>query len=223
MKTSKRHTWMLVFLLGTPALLSCVFCEEARGYYPRYELAQATSVTRGERIQPPAPKSTATNSPAIPLVGTNASGTTNPPVAFKDGSYFGFEKLAGYSLRLAEHLEYTTNAARADAEITAKIPADIRAMEGRTILINGYMTPLDYDAGKTTVFILSRSPSGCCYGDMPQIHEMIEVRMKGEGVPVRNYLSVQVRGVLHVGPKRNGDVLACIYRIDAESVDEAEQ
>jgi hypothetical protein len=58
---------------------------------------------------------------------------------------------------------------------------------------------------------------------MPLIHEMIEVRMKGDGVPVRGYLPVQVRGVLHVGVKRNGEVLACIYRLDGETVDEAEQ
>ena len=184
-------------------------------------MAQAAPVVRGERIQPLAPKLPTTNSVEVSLVSTNASGTTNAPVAFKDGGYFGFEKLSGYSIQLASHLEYATNIAFADVEITAKIPAHIRAMEGRTILVNGYMTPLHYEAGKTKLFILSRNPSGCCFGDMPLIHEMIEVRMKGDGVPVRSYLPVQVRGVLHVGVKRNGEALACIYRMEAESVEEA--
>ncbi len=208
--------------MATPALFGCAFCEEARGYYPRYEVAQAAPISRGERIQPLAPKPSLTNVVAIPA-GTNAPVATNQIVAFKDGSYFGFEKLAGYSIQLAEHQEYATNATLADAEVNAKIPAAIRAMEGRTILVNGYMTPLDYEGGKTKVFILSRNPSGCCFGDMPLIHEMIEVRMKGEGVPARSYLPVQVRGVLRVGAKRNGDVLVCIYRLDGETVDEAER
>jgi hypothetical protein len=223
MKTSSLTALLTFLSLGTPALLGCAFCEEARGYYPRYEMAQAAPVARGERIQPLAPKLAPTNSAEVSLVSTNASPTTNAPVAFKDGGYFGFEKLSGYSFQLASHLEYATNIALADAEITSKIPANIRAMEGQTILVNGYMTPLDYEAGKTKLFILSRNPSGCCFGDMPLIHEMIEVRMKGDGVPVRGYLPVQVRGVLHVGVKRNGEVLACIYRLDGETVDEAEQ
>lgn len=216
MNTSPLMAWLAWFALGTPALLGCAFCEEARGYYPRYEVAQAAAISRGERIQPLAPKPSPTNVVTIPAV-------TNQIVAFKDGSFFGFEKLAGYSIQLAEHLEYATNAALADAEVNAKIPAAIRAMEGRTILVNGYMTPLDYEGGKTKLFILSRNPSGCCFGDMPLIHEMIEVRMKGAGVPVHSYVPVQVRGVLHVGAKRNGDVLACIYRLDGETVDEAER
>jgi hypothetical protein len=222
MNASPLMAWLAWFALGTPALLGCAFCEEARGYYPRYEVAQAAAISRGERIQPLAPRLNPTNNASMPAI-TNPPSATNQIVAFKDGNYFGFEKLAGYSIQLAEHLEYATNAALADAQINAMIPTTIRAMEGRTILVNGYMTPLDYEGGKTKLFILSRNPSGCCFGDMPLIHEMIEVRMKGEGVPVRSFLPVQVRGALHVGAKRNGDVLACIYRLDGETVDEAER
>ena len=221
MKTSPLINCLVLFSLGTPSFLSCAFCEEVREYAPRFELAQATPAKRGERIQPLMLKPVLTIAVSPPAT-TNAELVTNKAAAFKDGSFFGFEKLAGFSIPLAEHLEYATNAALADAEVNAKIPAAIRAMDGRTILVNGYMTPLDYEGGKTKLFILSRNPSGCCFGDMPLIHEMIEVRMKGAGVSAYGYLPVQVRGVLRVGAKRNGEMLACIYRIDAETVDETE-
>ena len=194
--------------------------------HPRLEIAPGTPLKRGERIQPLAPKILSTNTTpnTHTIVETNRSlADTNSVIAFKDGSIFGFDKLAGFNIHIPEHLDYATNTTLADAEINSMIPAHIRAMDGRTILVDGYMTPLDYDSGKTKMFILSRNPSACCYGDMPLIHEMIEVRMKGEGVPARSYLPVQVRGVLRVGAKRNGDVLACIYRLDGETVDEAER
>jgi len=114
MMTSPLTALLTFFSLGTPALLGCAFCEESHGYYPRYEMAQAAPVARGERIQPLAPKLPTTNSAEVSQVSTNASATTNAPVAFKYGGYFGFEKLSGYSLQLASHLEYATNIALAD-------------------------------------------------------------------------------------------------------------
>ena len=222
MKVPFITTWVILFSLASPWLLQTAFCGDAREPQARLEIAQLKAIKRGERIQPLAPNVALTNAAPI-LAKTNLVVVTNRVAEFKDGSLFGFEKLAGYTIQIAEHLDYATNAPLADVEVNGKIPANIRAMDGRTILVSGYMTPLDYNGGKTKQFILSRNPSGCCYGDMPLIHEMIEVRMKGEGVPVFSYVPVQVQGVLRVGAKRNGEALACIYRLDAETVDEAER
>ena len=65
MMTSPLTALLTFFSLGTPALLGCAFCEESRGYYPRYEMAQAAPVARGERIQPLAPKLPTTNSAEV--------------------------------------------------------------------------------------------------------------------------------------------------------------
>jgi len=221
MSASKANPLLIMIALGFSGLRGGAFGAEVRSSAPQFELAQSAPVTRGERIQPLTPKLPPMNAPVV-SVTMNATVTTNQTVSFKDGDYFGFEKLAGFAIPLAAHLEYATNATLADAEVNAMIPATIRAMAGRTILVNGYMTPLHYEGGKTRLFLLSRNPSACCFGDLPLIHEMIEVRMKGAAVPVHDYVPVQVRGVLHVGAKRNGAALACIYRLAAESVAEAE-
>lgn len=181
--------------------------------------AQSPPIVRGEKISavPPAARDTNLAKTNLP---SGATAETNQPAAIKDGDYVGFGKLAGFILPLSRDLEYATNAPEADARINEMIPAAIRAADGKMIRINGYMTPLDYDGGKTRQFILSLDPSSCCYGDMPQVHEMIQVRMKTDGVPVHGYVPVQVRGVLRVGAKRDGPMLASIYRMEAESVHE---
>jgi len=211
---------VLVGLAQLPCASSGTFGAEARDRQPDHELAPTAPVQRGERIQPEPVITT----PPNPAPGAARSGpATNQAFVVQDGDFVGFDKLSGFSIPLSEELEYATNAALADAKVNAMIPASLRAADGKTIRVNSYMTPLDYEGGKTKAFLLSRNPSACCFGAMPLIHELIEVRLKGEGVPVFSDVPVQVRGVLRVGAKRNGAILGCIYRIEAESVAEAEQ
>jgi hypothetical protein len=209
-----------IFTLGFAGVLTG---GDLRAADPQSERAHTSIVTRGERIQPLVAgtlQSSVISNAVSPPTATNLA-VADVEFDVRQGILIGFDMLAGFPLTLGDDLEYATNAPLADARINAMIPESIRRLEGRAIRISGYMTPVEFEDGKTKSFILSRNPSGCCFGDMPLIHELVEVRMNGAGTPVLRYVPVQVFGVLHVGAKRRGEVLTSIYRLDARSVIEA--
>jgi hypothetical protein len=91
-------------------------------------------------------------------------------------------------------------------------------LEGRRVIIEGFMIATDFDKDKVTEFILARDPVGCCYSTTPQVHQFIRVRVKPPGVNEMTYNTVVARGVLHVGAKRDNGLLSSIYQMDAEIV-----
>ncbi len=183
--------------------------------------AGAGEQARGDLIRPlsgtPIAGAPATKPPALGAVPNPA-----PVVEIKSGDFVGFDQLAGFPLKLTTEIEYTTNrAAWADAQVNGMIPAKIKRCDGKTIPVEGYMIPVDFKEGKVTSFMLTRTPPACCYGVMPELHELINVRAKGPGAKSSlGFMPVRVRGVLHVGAQREGGCLTCIYRMDAEEVGE---
>jgi hypothetical protein len=98
------------------------------------------------------------------------------------------------------------------------IPAPIRAMNGKRIIIDGYMFPVDFEKGKVKNFLLSRAMFGCCYGDSPQITEVIKV-MRADGKTMPFEALARVTGILEVGEEVDSEgYIDSIYRIKADSV-----
>jgi hypothetical protein len=97
-------------------------------------------------------------------------------------------------------------------------PAKIRAMNGQKVTIDGYMFPIDFEKGKVRSFLLSRGMFGCCYGDSPQITEVIKVvRTDGKVMPFE--AMARVTGTLEVGEEFDGEgYVDSVYRIKAEAV-----
>ena len=181
--------------------------------------AKAAQQTRGDLISPQPPtlitKTPATKQPAA-LASTNAA----PPAGSMDGGLAGFNQLAGFDVNLTAELKYTTNrAAWADAQINAMIPAAIKRYDGKTISVDGYLLPLDFKGNGVISFVLTRGQPACCFGVLPQLHELIYVRAKKPGAKSSlSCMPVRVRGVLHVGAQREAGSLTCIYRMDADQV-----
>lgn len=156
---------------------------------------------------------------------TNAtvSATTNakPLLSSNTVSMVGFDKLAGYPVRMTEELAFNTNRpAWADAQINAMIPSNVFALDQHQIEVTGSMTPVRFEKDKVVEFMLTRDPPACCYATMPQIHEWISVRVKSPGVAPMEYSLVRARGVLSVGAEREGGMLGSVYRMDAVMVSE---
>lgn len=101
-------------------------------------------------------------------------------------------------------------------------PKEIKALNGKKIVMDGFMFPIDFEKGKVRSFILSNGMFGCCFGDAPAITETIKVyRSDGKLMPYQSM--ARVTGVLEVGEEYDGDgYVDSVYRIKAEDVGAAQ-
>jgi hypothetical protein len=97
-------------------------------------------------------------------------------------------------------------------------PKEIRALNGKKVIMDGFMFPIDFEKGKVRSFILSNGMFGCCFGDAPSITETIKVyRSDGKLMPYQSM--ARVTGILEVGEEFDGDgYVDSVYRIKAEDV-----
>jgi hypothetical protein len=99
-----------------------------------------------------------------------------------------------------------------------RIPASIRALDGRWVGVKGFMLPTRLEGGLTTEFLLMRDQSMCCFGVIPQINEWVEVIMEGRGVRPLMDQPVTVFGRMRVGATYENGVLVGIYRMAGEDL-----
>lgn len=98
-----------------------------------------------------------------------------------------------------------------------QIPPAIKALDGKKVIVTGYMLPTKMDKGLVTEFLLVSSPSACCYGATPQMNEFIVVKM-AKGVksvmdtPVEFYGKLLVKEVVEEG------FLSNIYTLEGEKM-----
>lgn len=148
--------------------------------------------------------------PAAPLV----------PAATADG-YFraGFDVLAAFPFNPPE-ADPSAKPGTPPPSAANQIPAAIKALDGKKVIVTGYMLPTKMDKGLVTEFLLVSSPSACCYGATPQMNEFIVVKMN-KGVksvmdtPVEFYGKLLVREVVEEG------YLANIYTLEGEKMGKA--
>ena len=99
-----------------------------------------------------------------------------------------------------------------------QIPDFIRAFDGKTVDITGYMMALDtFDNIKS--FILVPSLFGCCYGQPPAVNHVVMVKMAGGKRAKYFEDAIRVRGRFHCGEEKYEGELLSLYRIDADMVD----
>jgi hypothetical protein len=142
-----------------------------------------------------------------------------PTNSIQAGDLVGFDQLAGFKVTLNNELLFNTNRPNwADQQVSAMIPARIRAADGKLINVDGFMIPLEYKGKKVSKFILAMNQNTCCFGGNPQIHEFIIVSVIGDGVPDEMDIPLRVKGVMHVAVIRNQGKLSGIYSLEAQSV-----
>jgi hypothetical protein len=92
----------------------------------------------------------------------------------------------------------------------APLPADVLALAGQRVALVGFMLSLG-EAGDLPTFILVESLWGCCFGNVPQMNQMLLVQMRAAGPYTP--LPVVVAGLLEVGEEREGDYVTSLYRL----------
>lgn len=103
-----------------------------------------------------------------------------------------------------------------------QIPADIRALDGKKVALEGWMVALESDGGRVHTFVISRYIGGCCYGQQPNTNEWANVDVVDpDGCEYLHDRTVIALGTLEVGEKidKHGYVES-LYRLKADEVRE---
>jgi len=97
------------------------------------------------------------------------------------------------------------------------IPDFIRAFDGKTVDMTGYMMPLN-TVKNIRSFVFVPSLFGCCYGQPPAVNHIVLVKM-ADGKTAKYFEDpVRVRGRFHCGEEKEEGELLSLYRIDADEV-----
>jgi hypothetical protein len=159
---------------------------------------------------------------AADLAKTNLVSAANLPPNHEPIPGFteiSFSALGGFDFALTkEQAEGKEPPARMLDEVRAQIPKDIQSLDGKKVVILGFLLPVRMDDGLAVEFLLMRNQSMCCYGVPPKINEWITVKMTGKGVKPDMDRPIAVAGSLHVGPTQDSGFLTGIYGMDGDKV-----
>ena len=171
---------------------------------------------RGEPIKPLAPAPNAPVSPAPPA----ASGARPATGGIKgvDGSgNVAFDLLASYKFDVPDK-PLTNNPAKL-AEVNGQIPAPVKSLNEKKVIVRGFMLPLKLERGKVTEFLLLRNPPACCYGVPPMITEWVTVKVHGKGLDLEMGDPVSIQGTLRVGATRDREgYFDGLYQMEGERI-----
>jgi hypothetical protein len=126
-----------------------------------------------------------------------------------------FQLLASYPFN-APNEKVTTPAAI--AEVVKQIPASIQALDGKKVMVRGFLVPIKDVQGRSTEFLIVRDQPTCCYSGMTTITEFVSVKVPGKGVESIMDQPVTVQGTLHVGAVMESGYVLGVYTMDGEKL-----
>ena len=104
-----------------------------------------------------------------------------------------------------------------------QIPNGIKALNGKKVMVEGYMVPTDGEGSKVSNFILLQNTMSCCFGVPPPANGWIDAAMI-EDRHTKYYSDeiVQIYGTLEVGEVFDPEKGLSIYRMQVEKLDPTE-
>lgn len=95
-----------------------------------------------------------------------------------------------------------------------KMPQWLRDLDGKQIVIRGFMKPLEY---MTDIegFVFVRDSSMCCFGPNPSVHDMIYVRLNPD--ELTDYIDLRpfdVSGTFRIEMSNEGKKVIGLYYLD---------
>ena len=168
---------------------------------------------------PPSPWRRALAAVAAALaVGLSSARAADVPAGpAKDGGYSkaGFDLLASYSFVPAE-LDPSAPPGTPPPSGAKQIPPHVMELDGKNVIVSGYMLPTKVEQGLVREFLLVSSLMLCCYGQTPQVNEFVVVKMGGAGVKAVMDTPVQFYGKLAVKEMYEEGFLTNIYSLTGE-------
>ena len=97
------------------------------------------------------------------------------------------------------------------------MPEEVRALDGTTVVLAGFMLPLD-EIEDMREFLLVPSLWSCCYGTPPDIHQIVRCVMSGDATAPYTFEPVMVVGTFTVAATYADGYCVDIYQLHADTV-----
>ena len=180
---------------------------EAKDYAAALPLLQDLSVRlrdQPEKVAPLLEKIRVAEKNAAPAAVEGVNSPRTPHPAPKAGQTYAvpLQKLGNFAF---------------DGEKGGNIPADVAALSGSSVKLNGYMIPID-QSEKITKFVLVPSLFACCFGQPPSIQHTVMVSTPpGKAI---SYFAEQidVTGTLKVQERKEDGFIQSIFELEATSI-----
>ncbi len=131
----------------------------------------------------------------------------------------GFNVLSGYNYNPSTLTKVSSTSASSNGD---SIPPSIKALNGKKVILQGYVVPVVVMDGQAKSFMLVRSTMLCCFGITPKMNEWVDVEMNNDKIAkYRMDVPTNVYGTFEVGENYIDGTLMSIYRLKADSVAEA--
>jgi hypothetical protein len=147
--------------------------------------------------------------PASPLAGLER------PVKVSGYSKISYSQLAAFKFRPPAQ---PVSAGQPPPDVLAQVPAAIRRLDGRKVVLTGFMLPTKLENGYATEFLFLSSSQLCCFGITPALNEWILVRMRKEGLPAVQDVPVALAGRLRVQARWSEGFLTSIYELEGDGL-----
>jgi hypothetical protein len=162
--------------------------------------------------------------PGSPLPGNAGSNVLpGPPLAALEGpletisgyASIAYTQLAGFKFRPPPQPHAPD---QPPPDVLAQVPAAIRRLDGKKVVLTGFMLPLKLEKGLATEFFFLSSPTACCYGIMPEVNEWMFVKMRDEGLPAIQDVPMFLAGRLQVRARWDEGYLIGIYDLEGHGL-----
>lgn len=85
--------------------------------------------------------------------------------------------------------------------ISGKATSELKALDGQSIKIPGFMVPLEDEQEKVTEFLLVPTPQACIHVPPPPSNQMVFIKMRNPSDVV--FGPIWIHGVLHISSKKH--------------------
>lgn len=207
-------------ILCAIALVGCGRRDDAKVPQPPVSPTNAVAL-QGSPIRSLATNATGGTNVSVPTLSqAEMEALLERPDATEDGFLKpGFDKLSAFKYDVYE-VYSETNSGRAPLRSDDVIPPEIKAYDGKRVVVTGYVLPLRTRRGVVTEFLLMRDQGTCCFGARAQINHFMRVNFPA-GIKPADPVPWIVRGTLRVGEVYVQGYLTGIYNLDAESAVES--
>jgi hypothetical protein len=137
-------------------------------------------------------------------------------VGSEDLPSIGFDLLASYPYKIVDLGNGATPEEIEVAKKTDQVPVNVKAYDGKRVVLTGYMMPLKMDKGLSVSFILMKDVTTCCYGATPSMNDYLIVTMRGKGVEAVQDVPVQVSGTLSIRQTYEDGYIVSLYTLEGE-------
>jgi hypothetical protein len=104
-----------------------------------------------------------------------------------------------------------------DADKGGNVPADVMALNGVKVRVNGYMMPLD-GADRIRNFALVPSLLACCFGAPPSLQHMVIVHVPQDKALSYYPDEIVCEGTLKVEEKKDDEFIVSLFELTVTSV-----